>query len=170
MTDTTLNFRRAIFSQETGRIAICLVTITHESLSEPIYLSADPTMRLPELTTASDVVYGTISRGRNYLYYPMSITLPNDTDEGGNEITVTIDNVRRELTEIIRTIQTPPVFLLEIVMDNALDVVEFQWPEYRLANITYNAQTITGTLSLETLVNEPFPVGAFTPAGFPGIF
>jgi len=59
---------------------------------------------------------------------------------------------------------------VEIVMDNAVDTVDITWPEYLLTGITYDATTITGTMSLENLMREPFPGVSFTPNTAPGVF
>jgi len=170
MTTLSLNFRQAAYAQETGRVLICLLTLTHEDLTEPIRLSTDPTQRIAEYTTDTEVVYGTVSRGNTYLFLPMRIRLPNESDEGPGEMTIEIDNVHRTYTETIRSLVTPVICNTEIVMDNALDTVEVQWPEFAINNIKYNSTTITGTLKLELLEREPFPAGTFTPAYFPGLF
>jgi hypothetical protein len=170
MTTLSLNFRQAAYAQETGRVLICLLTLTHEDLTEPIRLSTDPTQRIAEYTTDTEVVYGTVSRGNTYLFLPMRIRLPNESDEGPGEMTIEIDNVHRTYTETIRSLVTPVIVNTEIVMDNALDTVEVQWPEFAINNIKYNSTTITGTLTLELLEREPFPAGTFTPAYFPGLF
>lgn len=166
----SLNFREAAYAQETGRVLICLIAIDHDDLSEPIRISTDPTQRLEEYTTDYDVVYGTISREETFLFFPVRIGLPNETENGPGEMTLELDNVHRTYVETIRTISSPLRITVEMVMDNTLDVVEAVWPEFLLTNISYDAMLITGTLKLETLVREPFPCGTFTPVGFPGIF
>ena len=166
----SLDFRKSAYAQETGRVLIALITLTHPDLEDPIRISTDPTQRLEEYTTDLDVVYGTISRGENYIFLPVRIGLPSDTDEGPGEMTLEIDNVHRQYTQTIREIFTPPTVNVELVMDNALDTVEAQWPEFLLTNIKYDATIITGTLKLETLEREPFPAGTFSPAYFPGLF
>ena len=166
----SLNFREAAYAQETGRVLICLITIEHDDLSEPIRLSTDPTQRIEEYTTASDVVYGTISREETFLFFPIRIGLPNETESGPGDMTLEIDNVHRTYVETIRSISSPPRIMVEMVLDNALDTVEATWPEFLLTNISYDSTIITGTLKLETLEREPFPSGTFTPSGFPGMF
>jgi len=166
----SLNFREAAYAQETGRVIICLITIEHDDLAEPIRLSTDPTQRIEEHTTVSDVVYGTISREETFFFFPVRIGLPDETDSGPGEMTLEIDNVHRTYVETIRSISSPPRVMVEMVLDNALDTVEAIWPEFLLTNISYNATVITGTLKLETLEREPFPAGTFTPSGFPGVF
>jgi hypothetical protein len=123
-----------------------------------------------DLTTPTDVVYGTISRGETFIFYPVRLRLPNDTEDGLGDLSIEIDNVHRQFTEIIRTLTSPPTFKVEIVIDNALDVVEAQWPDFELVDVKYDATLITGTLKLETYEKEPFPSGMFTPTYFPGLF
>ena len=169
-TSVSLNFRQSAYAQETGRVLIALMTITHEDLAEPIRISSDPTQRIEEYTTDADVVYGTVSRGNTFLFLPVRIKLPDETEAGPGDITLEIDNIHRQYVETIRSISSPPTVTTELIMDNTLDTVEAQWPEFLLTDITYDAMTITGTLRLETLEREPFPCGQFTPSGFPGIF
>ena len=64
MTTVSLNFRQAAYVQETGRVIIGLITLSHEDLAESILISTDPTQRLKEYTTDTEVVYGTVSRGK----------------------------------------------------------------------------------------------------------
>lgn len=161
-------FLRGAFAQETGICPVMLMTITHDALSAPIRISSDPTERLSE--TAADVIYGTRSRGQEFIFFPVTVTLPSDEDEGPQNMKVEIDNVKRELTGILRSIQGPPRVSTEIVLADSLDVVEGVWPDFLLTQATYDATTITGTLTVETLVREPFPALCFSPSYFPGLF
>jgi len=170
MTTTSLNFRQAANAPETGRVPIALITLSHDDLGDDIRISTDPTAELTELTTDTEKVYGTTSDGKDYIFLPVRIKLPDDTDEGPGEMQLEIDNVHRAYTETIRSIYTPVTCKVDIVMDNALDVIDASWPEFQLTNISYNATTITGTLRLETLESEPYPAGSFTPGYFPGLF
>ena len=40
----------------------------------------------------------------------------------------------------------------------------------KLQNIEYNADTISGDLTIESFMNEPFPGDSFQPSLFPGLF
>lgn len=170
MTTTSLNFREAAFAQETGRVPIALITLSHDDLDDDIRISTDPTAELTGSTTDTEKVYGTTSNGDDYVFLPVRLKLPDDTDEGPGEMQLEIDNVHQAYTETIRSVYTPVTCRVDIVMDNALDTIDASWPEFQLVNITYNATTITGTLRLETLESEPFPAGAFVPSYFPGLF
>ena len=168
--EVSLQFRQQAYAAETGRVLICLITIDHDDLTDPIRISTDPTARIEAYTTDAEVVYGTVSRGETFLFLPVRLKLPDDTDAGPGEMTLEIDNVHRQYTETIRAIFSPPTVTVELVMDNTLDTVEAQWPEFLLTNIHYDASVISGTLKLETLEREPFPSGTFTPSGFPALF
>lgn len=167
---TSLNFRSAAFAQETGRVPICLITLSHTDLLDDIRISTDPTQELVGLTTDLEKVYGTVSNSENYIYLPVRIKLPDETEDGPGEMRLEIDNIHRAYTETIRSVFTPVTCQIDIVMDNALDTIDASWPEFQLKNIRYDATIITGTLVVEILVNEPFPAGTFVPSHFPGIF
>jgi hypothetical protein len=170
MTTTSLNFREAAFASETDRVPIALITIEHDDLTGPMRISTDPTQEFPEHSTDENKVYGTLSNGIQYLFFPVRLTLPDDTEDGPGEMKLEIDNVLRQYTADIRSIFTPAICQVDIVMDNALDVVDASWPEFKMTNIEYNATIITATLRLETLDTEPYPAGKFMPSSFPGLF
>ena len=168
----SVGFRQAVYSPETGRFYIHLITISHPDLAEDILISTDPTGRLEGegYTTDAQVVYGTVSRGKKYVFFPVKLKLPDDTPEGLGEMQIEIDNIHRQYIETIRTLSSPPMFNVEIVLDNDLDEIEGQWPEFELRNVTYDAFVITGTLKMESYVTEPFPAADITPSHFPGSF
>lgn len=161
-------FLRGAFAQETGICPVFLLTITHDGLTQPIRVSSDPTVRLQE--TATDVIYGTRSRGNDFVFFPFRLTLPTDEDDGPQNMQLSLDNVTREYMSILRSISGPPSVTTEIVLSESPDLVEATWPEYLLTEVKYDALTITGTLMLETLYREPFPALAFSPGYFPALF
>ena len=169
MPTVSLNFKDAAFAQETGRCPIALITLSHEDLADDVRISTDPTQELTELTTDMDKFYGTISDGDTYVYLPVRLKLPDDTDEGSGQMQIEFDNVLQALTGV-RSIFTPVTCKVDIVMDNALDTIDASWPEFQLINVKYNATTLSGTLQLETLESEPYPAGEFVPSYFPGLF
>ena len=168
MTTTSLNFRAAAFAQETGRVPIALITLSHADLVDDIRISTDPTEELS--STNLEKVYGTTSDSKEYVFLPVRIKLPDDTDEGPGEMQLEFDNVHRAYTEAIRDVFTPVTCQIDLVMDNALDTIDASWPEFKLTNINYDATIITGTLKLETLESEPYPAGSFVPSYFSGLF
>lgn len=161
-------FRQAAFSEETDEVVIVLLTIMHGGITKPIRLSSDPTQRLEE--PVEEVVYGTVSRGENFLFYPFGIDLPSDEAEAAPRARISVDNVRREITKAIRSITTPPTVTIEIVLASQPDVVEAVFPEFDLVDVKYDSLVVEGTLTLDSLAGEPYPAGRYDPARFPGLF
>jgi hypothetical protein len=160
------NFISAANAQETGEVIICLLTITHEEIAEPIYLSSDATERL----SADPLIYGTTSRGNQHLYLPFEFTLPDDKSDSPPRVLLTMDNTDRSLIELLRSISTPADVLVEIVLASDLNQVELEMPSLQLGDVTIGEGSISASLVADTLINEPYPAGLFTPGSFPGLF
>ncbi len=166
MRDTSATFRAAAFAQETGEVLVCLLTVSHASMADPIRLSSDPTVRL----STEPLTYGTVSRGDAYLYLPFQFTLPQDRDDSAPRVEIVFDNVDNALVGIFRAINDPLDILVEVVLASAPDLVETALPRMRLSNISYSASAITAALVVDGLVTEPFPSGNFNPGRFPALF
>jgi hypothetical protein len=162
----SLNFRQALFGQESGEIVIFLLTITHEDLDEVIYLTTDPTERLSD----SPLSYGTVSRGNTYLYAGIDVTIPDDQDKSPPSSKLTIENVSRDLVALARSINSPAQVQIEAVLASAPDDVEMSWPALDMSNLTADASVLQFDLTMDALTTEPFPSGSFTPANFAGLF
>jgi len=162
----SLTFREAMNAQETGEVVIVLMTITHPSYPTPLRLSSDPTERLSE----TPLRYGTISRGETYLFCPFSTSLPDDVDERAPTARFMLQNVSRDLVEVVRSISSPAKAKIEVVLASSPDAVEIEYPEFDVKNASYNANIMTLELSIDALTDEPYPAGTFSPAGFPGLF
>lgn len=157
--------RQAIYAQETGQAFIWLLTIVHPNMTDPIRLSSDPTQTLPVANT-----YGTVSRGQEYVFLPFTLTLPNEDDTGVCRAQISIDNVDRRMVQAVRTADRALEITLEMVLSSTPDTVEIEYSDFRLEQVSYNALTISGDLTLEYYELEPFPKLRFTPNSFPGMF
>lgn len=157
---------RAMFSQESDDTLITLVTIT--SGATTIRLADNYTGRLSE--TADDIVYGVTSRGNQYIFLPLRISLPTEDQSSAPRVSITINDVTRYLTPIIRGIVGAPSVTLELVLASTPDTVEATFPGFLMSSITYNQDSVSAELSVESLTAEPFPAHTITPSYFPGIF
>ena len=159
---------RAMFAEDTGDYPILLVTITHSTLATPIRVSSDPTTRLS--VTDAEVIYGTVSNGVSYPFLPFQISLPSDVEDSAPRAKISVDNVSRELTAAVRALDSPPSVTIDLVMASTPNIIETTFPGFDLSDIDGDVMTISGTLSIDLLVLEPFPAGVFTPGQFPGLF
>lgn len=166
MRTLSLNFRKAIFSEQTGDVAIILLTISHPLLVTPERVSSDPTKRI----SIDPLIYGTRSRGNDYLFLPISGILPDDKEDSPPQARLVIENISRDLIGLLRSTTIPATVDMEIVLASAPDFVEIVLPELDLISADYDMQSVTLGLSINALQNEPFPGDAITPSNFPGLF
>ena len=166
MRTVSLNFRKAMFAQESGEMPIFLLTITHPSLASPILLSTDATSRI----TTDPLVYGTTSRSNTYLYAGVDLALPDESDRTAPAMKMTISNVARDIVPLARSIGTPAQVKIEVVLASAPDTVEITLPQFDMTNLNYDAASLAFDLTMDSLTTEPFPAGNFSPAYFPALF
>jgi len=163
---TSETFRNSVFANETGEVVICLLTITHEDMAEPIRITSDPTTRISE----NPLSYATTSRGETYIFIPFEFTLPEDRDDVPPRVSINISNANRDLIALLRSISSPLQVKVELVLASSLDDVEIELPVMQLSEITYDANGVQANLVIDGMQNEPFPSGAFDRTRFPGLF
>lgn len=157
--------RQAIFAQQTEEAFVVLLTISHPNFTDDIRLASNPQEVLPDAG-----VRGVISNGLEYVYFPFSITLPNEDDTGVARAQLSVDNVDRRVTAAIRSADSSVAVKIEIVLASDPDSVEMSLDGFQMAQATYDALTVSGELSMQYFDLEPFPSKRFTPSDFPGIF
>lgn len=165
MTAISLDLRQAMADEQTDAVAITLVTIAHASLPTPIRLSSDRSLHLSE----DPLIYGTRSRGNDYLWVPMSIIWPGDTDQLTAEARLVIDILDREVMSAVRATGTRAVALLELVQDSSPDLVEMSVGHLELRSAPYDEATVELVLSQEDFWGESWPARRQTPILFPGL-
>ena len=132
-----------------------LLKIDHADLAQPIRV----------VNNKEDV----ISNGETFVGFPFEIPLPDNIEDAPPRTRLQISNVSREIGQAIRLINTPASVTLEIVQQSDLDTIQFTFPGMRLTNAQLDALTVTGDLSFEDLVREPYPSKTFSPAEYPGL-
>jgi hypothetical protein len=157
---------KALFSPDADDSLIALLTIT--TTEGTIRLADGYTQRISE--TADEVTYGVVSRGDNYIFLPFQLALPTEEQQAAPRCSITIHDVTRYLTPIIREVLSAPSVTIELVLRSTPDTVEVSLPNFLMGAIQYNRDQVTAELSVEVLTNEPFPAHTQTPGYFPGLF
>lgn len=150
------NTLQALFAAETGEAFLILLSLAHEDLVEPIRVTSD--------------AVETVSLGRIFTPYPFDLFLPDEKDNQSPRARLRLDNISREIVAAIRSISTSPTVLMEIVRAQDPDAIEASFPDFRFTNVTYDALTVEGDLSIEDFTAEPYPARVFSPGDFPGLF
>lgn len=146
----------AVLKQYTDQVFLWLLEIDHDDL--------DDTLRF--VNSREDIV----SNGNNYIAFPFEITLPSDDGETISGVQLSISNVDRLITETIRGLATPAEVTSKIILASDPDYAEAGPFTMTMKSVTYNALTVTGTLSQENILDLAYPGYTFTPSGFPGLF
>jgi len=174
---------QAMFAQETDKDLILLLTIYSPDNPEQVILrlcdsapntgsTSDGgfTGRLQDLTTDTQIVYGVVSGGQEYIFFPMNIGLPDEVEGSAPQCTITVYDVTRELMPVVRLLNGRPKVKLQLVLSSSPNTVEATFSNLYITNFTYTVDRITANLSMVNYETEPFPQYSFTPVHFPGLF
>lgn len=163
--EITTRMRRAINAPETDEVFILLVTLTHETLADPIRVCSTGVVTLPEAGA-----WGVVSRGMEFVFLPFEFRLPGEVESQSPYAEISMDNISREIVAAVRSIRSSPSVTVEIVLASEPDVVEAALDGFRLTGIRYDKFAVSGNLSIEVFENEPFPGDCYLPSNVPGIF
>lgn len=161
---------RAVFSPDADSDLIFLLTIYDPANPANVVarLADGFTQRISE--TDDEVVYGVVSNGYEFTFLPIEVSLPTEEEAQAPKCSITIHDVTRYIVPIIRTISGPPKIKMELVLSKTPDNVEVSFDGFYINSFTYNADSVSASLSMIDLEREPFPMHSFTPRYFPGLF
>lgn len=150
----SVDFRTSARAAETGDAWLPLITISHAAFADR------------HITSDADIV----SRGARFRGYPLSLSLPKDTDDGMLDGGFEVEDVNRNLIDAIRTANSPPTVLIEIVRAAAPGIVEFTYSSLELTDIDIDGIRLAAVVGLADFRTEPIPADAMTPTLFPGLY
>lgn len=163
---------KAVFSPDADEDLLMLLTVYDpEDASQVVLrLSDGYTQRIENLTTDTDVVYGVSSRGNDFVFLPMQISLPSEEEAQAPRSSLVLQDVTRYAVPLIRSIKGPPKILMELVLSSSPNIVEASFAGFYINSFTYNSDSVTAELSMIDYEREPFPQHSFSPIYFPGLF
>lgn len=161
---------KAVFSPNSDSDMIVLLTIYDPIVPSTVSvrLSDGYTQRISE--NSEDVLYGVKSRGNDFIFIPMEVSLPTEEEAQAPRCSISVKDVSRYLIPTLRQLQGPPKVLLEIVLSKTPSIVEASFSGFYITNVGYTADTVSIDLSMIDYDKEPFPAYSFTPYYFPGLF
>lgn len=154
--NVSTTYKAASFSQETDQVFLGLLEIDQAALPAPIRI----------VNNTENVTHN----GNLYTAFPFEFTLPQDSDENMPAATISVDNVDRQIVEMIRSMTGPATVTVTVVLASSPDVIEAGPYVMTLRDTGYDAYQVTGRLDVEDMLNEPYPADSFTPNTFPGLF
>jgi hypothetical protein len=145
-----------LYGQESSDPFLMLVTLTHVDFVA--------TQRL--VNNASNIT----SNGFGFTAFPMEITLPADDGETAREVSISFDNVGRDLIDEIRSITTPIGIKIEMVLASDPDQVQITLDDLKIGTISYNASKISARIFMDDFMNTAMTEEKYTPTLYPGLF
>lgn len=144
----------AMNAPESGEVWLVLLTISNPGMT---------TIRV--VSNNEDIT----SRGNTYLAFPFEIELPGQDPDSPSSARLRIDNVDKRIVEAVRSITTPPNVTIEVVLASQPDTVEIAYTDLTLRSVEYDADSVRGELTFESIFSEPVTL-TITPNRFPGLF
>jgi len=145
-----------IYARETSDAELALLTIEHAEMVSAVRL----------VRNQVDVT----SRSNTYTAFPFDIQIPPEREGELPRVDLLIGYASQELIAAIRSVTTPPTITFELILASDPDtVIAGPWV-FSMRGTSYNAHSIRSSLQYEPLLEEPYPVGRFTPTDFPGLF
>lgn len=177
----SLNAIKAFYSTECDEEVFLLLTLSGANIAAPIRLCTGFDRRLNAndldknvfgnvIKSEDEIIYGTVSRGDEFIFMPMDIPLPGDEEGANQAVQITLHNVTRLLTPTLRSVNGVPNVLIEVVLASALNTVEAVVSGLVMSGYKYDQGTVSGSLVAATQSGEQFPQHSLTPAYFPGLF
>jgi hypothetical protein len=110
--------------------------------------------------------------GNTYYQLPFDIILPTNETGKVPEATLILDNVDRQLIAQLRTQSVPMTVQIDVVAsgDVAGGNATATYSNFVLRSIDYTQTSISGRLTLEDFLAEPYPKDIFSQSLFPGLF
>lgn len=161
-----LDARASMYAERTGNYPIGLFDFSHPDMVGITRVCTSGVTRISD----SPYILGLTSNGEDYIYVPMSVQLPDDVEGRASNAKIMIENVSRDMLTFVRTVTTPGLCDISIVMSDDLDTIVRAYPTLDLRSAGWNSELITFELGLDAMDTEPIPSDSFNPATFPGLF
>lgn len=147
------NARQQVQASEIQEAILVVLDIEHPSL--------DSTIRV--VNNTQDVEWD----GNTYLASSFKFTPPSQEDSEVSNAKLTISNIDRKLVELIRSISSMPTITVNIVFAGSSVEREAGPWIFDLIDVSYTAQTITGSLSFNFKPKETVSRTRVTLRDFP---
>ncbi|GEM_PF-6453056 len=150
-------FREHIFNQNSGQAEIWLLRLISPNGEFPtVFLCGNN----EDLTSNSQV----------YTAFPFLVVVGDETSNEPSQFAIEFDNVSLALVDEFRSIVNPPIVELDLVLGDFPDVVEVQFKDLKVVNISYDSLKISATLIYEDILNALVPSYLYKGDTFRGLF
>ena len=145
---------RAILAQETAEVFLPCLKI-----------EAGDTFRIVNNTEAI------VRADGEYQPYPFNPQFPDDDDEQGSGVTITVDNIERDVSRMLRDYQGVPKATLELITADEPDSPVLGPCEFSILAADVDVMQVSLTLGHEEdFLNQRVPAQTYNPSNSKGLF
>lgn len=145
---------RAILAQETAEVFLPCLKI-----------EAGETFRIVNNTEAI------VRADGEYQPYPFNPQFPDDDDEQGSGVTITVDNIERDVSRMLRDYQGVPKATLELITADEPDSPVLGPCEFSILAADVDVMQVSLTLGHEEdFLNQRVPAQTYNPSNSQGLF
>lgn len=145
---------RAILAQETAEVFLPCLKI-----------EAGGTFRIVNNTEAI------VRADGEYQPYPFNPQFPDDDDEQGSGVTITVDNIERDVSRMLRDYQGVPKATLELITADEPDSPVLGPCEFSILAADADVMQVSLTLGHEEdFLNQRVPAQTYNPSNSQGLF
>ena len=155
---TTPSFVSAFNAAQTEHALITLLKLTDPDTGEVFRFCND----------AVNVPAG--PDGSEYLAFPFDVVYPTHEDGKISQAALSITNIDRRLIDNLRLVNKPLRVELIAVLSDDFTAPVATWVGYEWKELSFNAISISGTMTRESFLNEPYPKKLMGGQTNPGLF
>jgi hypothetical protein len=152
----TGQFLEAAYGNETDEVLLSLMTFRHPDWVEDVRIVANR-----EAVTHDGKIFEPLA---------FEISLPDEEAEGIPVLRWQADNVSGDILAELRKVTGRITGELVLVLASSPSVAEVPAMQMELYEIEYDALTISGTLTVEPILDDQFGWRSFNPANAPALF
>ena len=93
-----------------------------------------------------------------------------DDGESTREVSIEFDNVSLTLIDELRTVTSPIDVKIDMILSSNPDDIQISLDELKMRNVTYNKQTVSARLYLDSFLNVELTSERYSPKLYPGLF
>jgi hypothetical protein len=146
----------SISAPETSEVWLAMVILSHPSFSDDIRL----------VRNTQPVTHN----GNEFMPFPFDIALPDEEAEQLSVVNWSASNVSKELLDEFRAISGPIEGQIFWVLASNPDLIEVGPLELQIRSFSYNAETISGTMVVQPILEAVFGSRLMDTANAPGLF
>jgi len=152
--------REEITAPQSSIAFLTMLVIESTELASPLYF----------VENNVDVISSAYNGSQTYIAANFKVNMPSQEESSTQETSLSISGVNRQIIEIVRTIIDPPNVRMFLIREDVPDDIELGPFVFKLRNVTYDVNSVTGSLLYEYTLRNNVSAMTITSRNFPGLF